>query len=322
MRILTTVMTVVGIAACSTTMQAAQSRGTDGPSAKIYVLAAYSCNSDDQSDENIIQQRQRNQSFILNSFAQHVPKDRLIKYGDAEWPDKADANKSEIGFGKADIFGALRNCPAGPNDTIVFYWNGHGGGAKHELVMPDGRGLVRSHIVSEVQAKNVRLAAVITDTCAADVVPEIAIPAPSIQPPKEIADLYDELFIQPRGLLNLSSAQPGQFAMRRGPGSLFTLALAAPPTEPSKESNTGYLWVHAKERKSWDAVIPELQSNLSALFQTAYPDGYEGQMDQHIWAISLPSQTQSNTTCVERSCILKRLLQRLRRRRCRTQGCF
>lgn len=288
---------------------------------KIYLLPTYSCSGSDLGEPQSIQRRKNNRSMVTDAFLMNVPESGLVVYGDDQWPDETNASEAELGYKESELRNAIESCPAGPNDTIVFYWSGHGGGTSHHvLAMSDNQAVVRSDLVKLVTAKRARLAAVLTDTCAKTVVAELAMAAPKAERPEVIAPLFDELFLKPRGLVNLNSASPGEWALGVNPfGCYFTLVLAgtaAPEDIPGEY--LGYLLSNAESRKSWRTVVAELQVNLTAFFKKGNPNGYQGQMDQHIWVMSLPGHV-GPPTCIRHTCILKRLIHRAKCRRATAQ---
>ncbi len=257
---------------------------------KIFLLPAYSCSGSDHGNAGTIQARKNNREMITFAFLSHVPESGLVVYGDRDWPDETNASNREFGYGKSDLQRALEGCPARSTDTIVLYWNGHGGGPEHQFAMYDGVTVLRSTVMDWIKARKTRLSVLLTDTCAKSVV--IRAPEAAAAPgrPAAIAPLFDELFRKPQGVVDINSARPGEYAFRRNPqGSLFTMVFASQfPLAGLPNEQIGYLHANAGNRKGWDVVLTEAQASLTAFFQSTFPNGSSGQNDQHIWRRSLP----------------------------------
>jgi hypothetical protein len=254
---------------------------------KIYLLV-----TGDTKDQKIGNADAVDIANISITFHAQVPERQLEQYG-------FDANRSywngpsieEANDMKLAILDAIDRCPAGPNDTIVFYWSGHGmydsGG--HYIVMPSRTHLYRSEIVAAIQRRSPRLAVVISDSCNTFVnssrlgqLPPCAVP----QFAETISPLFDQLFLRHKGLVDINAASEGEeascFAV---PGGLFTAALSfyeerlnpqgrptgrniAIEVQPSWGNSYtasvpfGFFWLYSRERKSWNDLITHVNQTM------------------------------------------------------------
>lgn len=196
-----------------------------------------------------------------------------------------------------------------PNDTLVFFWSGHGGfdttKSEHFLQMPQGGMLYRSTLLGALQEKHARLTVLLTDSCAnfVDTNANLIEVAPSSPDPQRgVAPLFDALFLRPRGVVDIQAAAPGEYAVALQGGGLFGMLLACsslyetPPensSRPVHEYMVGYLWANMDRRVSWDQMVKQMQEVAPRLFAAAHPDGIEHpdghkQTTQTITAFSLP----------------------------------
>lgn len=277
-------------------------------------------------------------SLIRNVFRMNVPTNQLVIYGEEHqgenpWLGQKIDNKSPD-LDKR-ILQAIRACPAGPNDTIMFGYNGHGGYAneKHCIQMPGGGPLVpRERIVEAIRAKNVRLAVVMTDSCAGLIRVGIEAMEPCMAPPTAISPLFDSLFIQTRGLVDFNSSTRGQLAYGiPNFGGVMILAMASHRDIFDSRNNPnlppyGVLWEHKDERLSWADFKAHLISKTDELFQKLkeMPGSNITQSTQTPHFFNLPGNNSCCCDCNQRCGFLRRLIQRIRYRlanRCRTRCC-
>ncbi|WP_165064729.1 caspase family protein [Paludisphaera rhizosphaerae] len=145
---------------------------------------------------------------------------------------------------ESDILTAIRSVPIGPDDTLMFYYVGHGAYAdpvNGTYLTPSGssgRVLFASRLVEEVKARGPRLAVVVLDCCnRKKAPPAYAAPAPAL--PGELQQptpLFDELFFKRSGVILALSSSPGEYALVKPagdvaddgvpPGPIFTNSLA------------------------------------------------------------------------------------------------
>ena len=156
-------------------------------------------------------------SQVESVVKMNMPREYFVQYND---PDSSadEWNGPEISESPNvhdDILNAIASCPAGPDDTIFFYWCGHGafdkieGEKEHYLVMPNSDGkevMFRSEILRALKKKRPRLIVFITDSC------NVFRPAPGAHfaPPPEmypgIPPLFASLFFDCSGIVDANSS--------------------------------------------------------------------------------------------------------------------
>ena len=301
----------------------------------IYLLPVVGGPDAEGKDNGYLNAAEQSVGNICAVFQSNVPWKNLIIYGNPKkWPGQQKDKQSLTG---PELRNAIKTCPAGSNDTIVVYWAGHGRGdrvtERHYLQMANGQLLERYSIVNDVLKKRVRLSVIITDTCAESVAGPGAFPA--IAAAVVISPLFDELFIKARGLVDISSASPGEYAFAiTSPllGCLFSQVLACPRVSLEENPHLNYLARNRDERKKWPEVIGELQGHLDAWFKECQSspnasDLMKNQERQTIWVVTrpLPGEATITTTthccCCQRCGLLKRLIQRIRARRAARRCC-
>ena len=190
--------------------------------------------------------------FMHDVFYANVPGRQLVVYGseiydemtddgpqthDVENPWKGPDIRDDLNNMKENLLTAIRNCPAGPEDTVIFFYSGHGAydSNGHYLVMPDGKNtLPRQSIIREIQKKQPRLIVLITDSCNT-LVPRAPVPLPIMRlvPPAQIAPLFDSLFVQPKGVLDVNSSTEDEVAAGPVGGGLLVLSMAYLGNKPT-----------------------------------------------------------------------------------------
>ena len=223
----------------------------------------------DVHDENVGTSVVAGTSEIKESIMGNMPGSRVVLYNDPNdygsrsqrWtgPDISDSYVVH-----REILRAIDRCPAGPDDTIFFYWCGHGafdeGG--HFLWMPENRGpqaMRRSEIRDALVRKGVRLVVFVTESChVLQRFPE-AESMPSAIQCDEVPPLFQSLFFRSRGVVNVNSSSPGQTSKASSErGGFFTFCLSTCFNEL------------ADERYSWKDIFVEIDDHLAQLNQTIY----------------------------------------------------
>lgn len=166
---------------------------------------------------------------IRGVFSDNIADFRLVIYGSDDWEGPRLNDSSSM---RQDILQAIENCPAGSNDTIVFYWSGHGGYDEdgHYFVMPRGssfRYLYRNEVMSALKSHGARLTVLISDCCntfsRTFFAPALA-PNPPLQ--NTVSPLFRKLFFEAYGILDVTSSQRGETSRCNSEtGSYFTLGL-------------------------------------------------------------------------------------------------
>jgi len=178
---------------------------------------------------------------------------------------------------------ALRGLPVAPDDTVVFYYVGHGRFDEPRrstcMVLTKDRqsSLSWRDVTEEIDNRGPRLTVVIFDCCSNDDnnrgLGGKAAFAPAIQAPKGTKPLFRRLFFEPQGSVFLCSSSPHEYALvkaarganndRRVPvGPIFTSAFAE---TLEKEGDLD----------SWDRVRGRTQRRLDFFFDAL--TGGEGQ---------------------------------------------
>jgi hypothetical protein len=197
---------------------------------------------------------------------------------------------------------ALDNLPIQPEDTVFFYYSGHGARDPVQgdfLDMPrlGARGkLLRSEIQSRMNqwlnTRQIRLGLIITDSCNQLTVlpPAPAKIAGAVAHPRNL--LFEALFLYSSGLLDINSADINQIALSIPPmnqggfairfnGGLFT------------ESFTNGFNFKMDEAIDWNTFLNGVQDHMGRSFKQHFPNGVitptgKRQLTQTIKRISIP----------------------------------
>ena len=229
---------------------------TQAREAKVFLLLA----TDTSKDGGISLSTGPDWGFMFDAFYANVPERQLVVYGmdsPALDPDAGERTaktvwtgpdiRYDLGDMRKKLLEAIDKCPAGPNDTIVFFYSGHGAhdSQGHFLRMPDQKtDLYRKDIIRRIQRKNPRLAVVITDSCN-ELMERALAPrpiAPKLLSPKEMSPLFDELFIRSKGLADINSSSSEEEQVAAGPvgGGLLVLAMAYMGNKPDFSEDKAY----------------------------------------------------------------------------------
>ncbi|OJW10878.1 MAG: hypothetical protein BGO49_25555 [Planctomycetales bacterium 71-10] len=216
--------------------------------ARVFLLVAADTN-DRQIGESVAHDAR---TFPL-VFRLHMP-EPMMTYA----PAVVGAN-----FGAGRILAALRRLPVTPGvDTVILYYSGHGAydqARGHYGQTPTGP-LFHSQVEATMAALRPKLAVYISDACSVfQKLPPMAA-APAIVPPTEPPPLLRSLFLDPSGFVSISASMPGQAAMGRSDGGVFTNALVAT------------CGANMQRRMSWAAVIQKVNQSTQPDYpnQTAY----------------------------------------------------
>ena len=192
-----------------------------------------------------------------------------------------------------DILNQLKGFRVGTDDTLMFYFTGHGevDDKGHYLNLEMGK-LYRSRIMETMLGKHPRLAVLITDCCnvRGD---KFAYMAPNVQtqPPQTVAPLFQTLFFDPKGVVDINSSSPGESAF------FFTLKdeFELPQGSLFTRTFSKYLEKHRQQTASWDNLLTTLSFQVHQAFRENYPAGVKSsvkgrikQEGQTVYAIAYP----------------------------------
>lgn len=219
------------------------------PYQKIYLLC-----EGDYNDDTIGEAVGITVSNMHNLFRLNLPENKLIIYNHSnEWtgPDFRNSGDNVAN----DIMTAIRNCPAGSSDTIVFFWHCHGsfdeGG--HILWLSDDRSIAmyRSKIRRALTAKNARLTVLMTESCHSF----CRIPyeyRPACAPPSgDVPPIFNSLFFNNWGVVDFNTSSPGQTSWNNNVlGAYFTHYFCE------------YINTHLNNSISWKTLLDTVESNV------------------------------------------------------------
>jgi Caspase domain len=185
-------------------------------------------------------------------------------------------------FSEPAIRGVIARIPFAPDDTVLFYYVGHGfwdpnSGTCMKPSASTGEWISGTGMVTELKARNPRLAVVVFDCCNRERAPQPRNgPAPFLPAPgTEVSPLFDSLFFKIQGSVLVVSSSPFQYALVRAardddwanginvpPGPLFTNAFSQTLND------------NANRRLIWSQMIRSTQVKLDEYFRImAGPEG-------------------------------------------------
>jgi hypothetical protein len=209
---------------------------------------------------------------------------------------------------QAAILSYIANLTSTPNDTIFFYYGGHGAVTDrgHALSLIganpatlDEKYLQRSTLLAAIKKKDPKLTVVITDCCA-EIKPRKAQTYDLEKkmkaiPPLASWDVVQNLFMQHAGVVDINSCSPGELAVGYAGfqgqyGGVFTRAFGELICAKVEELDTD------KDKfVTWAEFLPKLKAKTAAGYQ-AVKEGFrddenvrdllKGQRSQDVWAIS------------------------------------
>ncbi len=227
---------------------------------------------------------QMDSMVMMSLFATNVPEHQLVL-------DNFDMTENVLSD-PARITQRIEQISVGPNDTLFFYFSGHGGqdDRGHYLALAGGR-LYRDQIRAVVQQKGARLSVILTDCCnqRADG-QDFGAPAMDMEPPASVTPLFRSLFFEPQGIVDINGSSPGEAAFftpldsesEAPPGSLFTSQIER------------FVYRFKQQRTTWDHLLRSVSLNVHLAFRAGYPGGAVGgkggkfQSDQNVYAYEYP----------------------------------
>lgn len=195
------------------------------------------------------------------------------------------------------ILAALDELRPASDDTLLFYFTGHGGldDQGSYLALEQGK-LYRDTILGRMTRKGARLSVLLTDCCNARGDGKISLyAAPAPEEPEKVTPAFRTLFFEPEGTVDVNACSPGEtaqfFVLGDGEsfrdkyrGSLFTRSL------------TDYLERRRSDRLSWDELLREVSVTVHVEFGRNYPGGVPmakgtgRQTGQNVYAASYPGR--------------------------------
>ena len=184
------------------------------------------------------------------------------------------------------ILQSVENLNIAPNDSIVFYFSGHGAfdvnGEKQFLTLIKGGNLYRETLLKKIEEKKTRLAVLLTDCCNNEINTVAGTRTAdsttySIQTPGSFSPLFENLFVFCKGTVDLTSSKPGEysFVIDVKEGSIFTKALI--DVANRNKTNSDMYWA-----EFYNGLFRE----SGVIFSKKFPKGAKGnvgglQFEQH-----------------------------------------
>lgn len=190
---------------------------------------------------------------------------------------------------------AIAELKPAPEDTILFYYSGHGESDDrgHYLAMAQGK-LYRSQLLDALRNKGARLVVLLTDCCNLRSDGAIVMaPAFVEEYPEVPSPIARSLFLQPRGVVDINGSAPGEGAFfpplgteESGRGSLFTRALVE--------------WIAANHQQPrvWDELVRGVSLQVHTKFHDYYPKGAQAakgrtaQTQQNVYPVLYPGMPE------------------------------
>jgi hypothetical protein len=223
------------------------------------------------------------------ALEENMPKSRL-NFFMLEFHDNEDSSPQAIQ-------NALNELKVQPNDTILFYYTGHGSVDDHGQYFSLAQGkLYRHDLLKQLTGKGARLVTLITDCCntRSDGYNYIA-PYFEIPDRRNPTPLFKKLFFETSGVVDINSSSPGESAFfspyieeesgpHGSPGSIFTISWLD--------------WINQEKQhaRSWDDMVRAVSLKVHKSFRDSYPKGAsiaKGapiQSDQNVYPYTYPGK--------------------------------
>lgn len=191
----------------------------------------------------------------------------------------------------------IAELPVKANDTIFFYYSGHGGNDDrgHYLALPQGR-LYRSELRQLLENKGARLVVLITDCCNQRSDGQaFGAPYMDMEPPTKVSPLFESLFLLPKGTVDINSSSPGEAAYFFPFGSETELA----PSSIFTGEFVSFLDRFSDRQLTWGQLVQVVSLNVHLAFRAAYPKGasvakgQSVQRDQNVYVSDYPGMPPS-----------------------------
>jgi len=160
----------------------------------------------------------------------------------------------------SDMIEWIGNLDPSEDDVVMIYYSGHGfidEQNRHYLSFEEGDTIPRSDIISRLNELDCRLRILITDSCSN----LVSLPTPVTSSPRSVGEkqdrkYYKDLFIDHRGLLDVTAASEGEYAWGNSTlGGYFTSSLF------SSFKGDGIRF------RTWEDVIKDTKDGVMRKFQ-------------------------------------------------------
>ncbi|MDR0338302.1 MAG: PDZ domain-containing protein [Planctomycetaceae bacterium] len=191
---------------------------------------------------------------------------------------------------ESDIFKTVDSLDISNEDTLVFYYSGHGAFDRQnqqQFLQLSLGNVYRSELLKHIVQKSPRLSILLTDCCNVQVDSVARERQSEITVfPQEISPLFKSLFIYCKGVVDITSSKLGEYSFCDNKkvgnrGSCFTYPLVD-LMKVNKDN----------AQMDWNQLITELSTKVDEAFKELYPNGHtpSGQMSQTIVAADYPGK--------------------------------
>jgi hypothetical protein len=188
---------------------------------------------------------------------------------------------------KANILRTINAFRPSVDDALVFIWTGHGAynNGGHYFCLSGGDGLHRADVVTAMRLLGPRLVVVLSGSCnevSQAAVQRVYRPYVCVYPviddkPQKISPIAEELFLKPRGIVDINGASEGELAFgnsQRGCSFIYPLK--------------NYLQENSSQRISWKTLVSDITPRVQAMWDEAYPKGYIHDVTQKTYTKQTP----------------------------------
>jgi len=188
---------------------------------------------------------------------------------------------------KESILRTIAQFQPGPDDAFVFIWTGHGAYTSlgHYFHMPNGDGLYRADVLTAMRLHGPRLAVVLSGSC--NEISNVAVQRvyrsytciyrPAEDKPRSLAPIAEELFLEPRGVVDINGASEGELGFANSQrGCTFFRPLS------------DYLRENSGRRVSWATLVTDVTPRVQSLVEEICPKGYIHEATQKVYTKQTP----------------------------------
>lgn len=220
----------------------------------------------------------RDEQHITKFLKEGLPADR---YSVDRLPNKTQP------LNRQAIMDYYANIQSGPDEALLFFYVGHGGTTENDhllTVTGDGRGVdsfsgercysvSRKALVTSMQTTRAGLIVVLTACCSNYIKPDRSTQIygearPSFSVPEKIKPVIRSLFFQHRGIVDITAAPPGEFAIGDGERGTYLTSTFVDLTLrddllPNNATNQFITWKDFHEKLSTDMLAAAKASKQS-----------------------------------------------------------